>query len=130
MVAFAVFPARSVAVQVTVWSPIVLVSIAPQLDVATPDAASVAFGAALTPVWCNVTGPTAGLSVGGVRSTLNATCLMALALPLASWLPAYSVCTPSALTLLGHPPARSPNAAGGVGGSSVQRTSGDGSTSS
>jgi hypothetical protein len=40
----------SVAWQVTVWSPAVLVSMAPQLWVATPELASVACGTAVTPV--------------------------------------------------------------------------------
>ena len=43
------FPALSVAVHVTVFGPGVLVSIAPQLDEATPEGQSLAFGEAVTP---------------------------------------------------------------------------------
>jgi hypothetical protein len=46
-----VLSALSVAVQFTVWSPAVLVSIAPQLDEATSEMKSLAFGEAVTPVW-------------------------------------------------------------------------------
>src|SRR4029079_6781854 len=58
-----VVPALSLAVQVTVWTPGVEVSTDPQLELATPDVASVAFGDAVTPVCPTVIGDGA-LSVG------------------------------------------------------------------
>src|SRR5919106_5262198 len=86
-----VLPALSVAVHVTVWTPGLLVSIAPQPAVATPDVASVAFGEAVTPVWPIWTSVllSDGLRVGAVRSTLNVTLAGGLsALPFASMLAA------------------------------------------
>ena len=76
-VALPVFPALSVALHVTVFTPGLVVSTAPQLWLATPDpgVGSVAFGEAVTPVWPTTTVLllSVGLSVGAVLSSLNVT---------------------------------------------------------
>jgi hypothetical protein len=72
-VALAVLPALSVAVQITLLTPAVLVSSAPQLCVATPEIVSIAPGAAVAAAPCATgLGLTIGLSVGALLSTLTA----------------------------------------------------------
>ena len=80
------FPALSVAVQSTVCTPGVDVSIDSQLELATPDPGegSLAFGEAVTPVWPTTIGLllAVGASVGAVLSSLNDTLTGGL-----SWVP-------------------------------------------
>jgi hypothetical protein len=74
-----VLPALSVAVHVTLFVPGVLVSSAPQLALAMPESASVAFGLAVA-LWPTRTGVglTTGLSVGAVASRLTVTLWLAV----------------------------------------------------
>ncbi len=66
----AVLPALSVAVHSMLCAPLVLVFITSQLDVATPESASLAFGSALTTLSISITTGRIGLRVGGVLSML------------------------------------------------------------
>ena len=66
-----ILPALSVAVQFTVCEPTELVSTAPQLEEATPDVASLAFGDAVAlPLSTTGLGETEGANVGAVASRL------------------------------------------------------------
>src|SRR5262249_37217953 len=122
------FPALSVAVHVTVFGPAVLESTAPQLDEATPDAGSTAFGDAVTPAWATARGEAlrVGLRVGAVRSTLNETETSGgSVVPFVVRLAAYTVWIPSEPTdVRPHGSGgSSPKLAGTDAGSSAQRVS-------
>src|SRR5262245_9950194 len=93
-------PALSVAVQITVFVPALVVSSAPQLWDATPERLSLALAVTVAlPPDCTGLGLTTGLSVGAVLSTL--TLYVALPrLPARSAQFALRVCWPSPLDVL------------------------------